>query len=171
MSQAKAEEQTNRLKVRRPITVGSISVEMALVTPLLLVLLFGIIEFGLIFKDVAVLKQAAREGVRDAALGETTTEITARVESNAATLNIENLDIEMKYRVYAGSWPMWDSAPTLDNIGSGEGAQNNAPQGAQIRVQITYPHHLISGSLFSELADDPEGETMTLTACSTMRRE
>ncbi len=160
-----------RLKVRRQVIVGSISVEMVLVTPVLLVLLFGIIEFGLAFKDIAMLRQAAREGSRAGAVGAVTSAITDRVTASAATLNPENLEIEMKYRVYAGGWPSWDQAATLGDTGSGADAQNNAPQGAQIRIRITYPHSLISGRLFSHWADDPEGQTMTLVSSATMRRE
>jgi len=156
---------------RRLANRGSITVEMVLVTPVLLVLLFGIIEFGLIFKDIAILKQATREGVRTAAVGATTTEIISQVESSAATISPDDLTIELKYRAYSGGWPSWDTAPTLGNIGSGETAQNDAPPGTQIRVQVSYPHQLISGRLFSGLADNPDSQTMTLTTSSIMRRE
>ncbi len=150
---------------------GSVTVEMVLVTPILLVLLFGIIEFGLIFKDVAILKQATREGARTAAVGTTTTQIISQVRSSAATISPDDLTIELKYRVYSGGWPSWDTAPTLGNIGSGDTAQNDALQGAQIRAQVSYPHQLISGRLFSGLADNPDSQIMTLTTSSIMRRE
>ncbi len=171
MRQVSATDKKIVLKVQRPISVGSISVEMCLVAPVLLVLLFGIIEFGLIFKDTAILKQSAREGARTAAVGATTAEITDQVIASAVTISQENLDIELKYRVYAAGWPAWDTAAVLGDMGSGGDIQNNAPEGAQIRVQVTYPHHLISGRLFSQLADDPESQTMTLVTSATMRRE
>jgi len=79
--------------------------------------------------------------------------------------------VELKYRTYSDGWTSWDSAPTLGDIGSGETAQNDAPQGAQIRVRASYPHQLISGRLFSGLADNPDSQTMTLTTSSVMRRE
>ena len=43
---------------------GSSAVEFALVLPLLLTLLFGTIEFGLLMYDKAVLTNACREGAR-----------------------------------------------------------------------------------------------------------
>lgn len=43
--------------------------ETALILPLFLVLLFGIIEFGRIFNAYLVTSQASREGARVAALG------------------------------------------------------------------------------------------------------
>ncbi len=156
---------------QQPANRGSITVEMVLVTPILLVLLFGIIEFGLIFKDIAILKQATREGARSAAIGAPTTQIISQVRSSAATISPDDLTIELKYRTYSDGWPSWDTAPTLGDIGNGETAQNDAPQGAQIRVQVSYPHQLISGRLFSGLADNPDSRTMTLTTSSVMRRE
>ncbi len=145
--------------------------EMVLVTPILLMLLFGIIEFGLIFKDVAIIKQATREGARTAAVGTTTSQIISQVKASVATISPDDLTIELKHRTYSDGWPSWDTASTLGNIGSGETAQNDALPGAQIRVQASYPHQLISGRLFSGLADNPDSQTMTLTTSSIMRRE
>lgn len=47
---------------------GAVAVEFALLLPLLLALIFGIIEFGFIFNTQIALTQAAREGVRVEAL-------------------------------------------------------------------------------------------------------
>jgi hypothetical protein len=49
---------------------GAAAVEMALVLPLLLLLVFGIIEFGFIFNRWITVTHAAREGVRLLALGD-----------------------------------------------------------------------------------------------------
>jgi Flp pilus assembly protein TadG len=43
---------------------GTAIVEFAIILPLLLVLLFGIIEFGIILYDKAVITNASREGAR-----------------------------------------------------------------------------------------------------------
>jgi hypothetical protein len=43
---------------------GAVAVEAALITPLILLLLFGIIEFGLLFKDYLAVTSASRAGVR-----------------------------------------------------------------------------------------------------------
>jgi Flp pilus assembly protein TadG len=48
---------------------GAAAVEMALVLPLLIALVFGIIDFARIFNAEIQLSQAAREGVRLAAIG------------------------------------------------------------------------------------------------------
>lgn len=56
------------LKTRKPLKIseskGASAVEFALVLPLLAVLIFGIIEFGILFYDKAVITNASREGAR-----------------------------------------------------------------------------------------------------------
>lgn len=47
---------------------GAVAVEMALLLPLLLLLLVGIIEFGRVLNVQVSLSQAAREGARNAAI-------------------------------------------------------------------------------------------------------
>jgi Flp pilus assembly protein TadG len=47
---------------------GSAAVEFALVLPLLLMLVFGIIDFGRMYNAKITLNEAAREGARSAAL-------------------------------------------------------------------------------------------------------
>jgi len=48
---------------------GAAAVEMALVTPLLLLMLFGLIDFGRMFNAQITLTEAAREGARAVSLG------------------------------------------------------------------------------------------------------
>jgi len=48
---------------------GASAVEMALLAPLLFILVFGIIEFGLAFLQVQSIRTAVREGGRAAAVG------------------------------------------------------------------------------------------------------
>jgi Flp pilus assembly protein TadG len=69
---------------------GSATVEMAVVTPLLLTMLFGIIEYGWVFSVRQAMVHAAREGARTASLpGSTTSQIETRVGEQLTPLGLE----------------------------------------------------------------------------------
>jgi Flp pilus assembly protein TadG len=73
---------------RRRITRrrGATLIEFALIVPILLALLMGIIEFSWMARNHLTLANAAREGARASAVGKTTTEIQGRVNSMCSTL-------------------------------------------------------------------------------------
>lgn len=60
---------TDRVGRPREDDRGAIVVEFALIVPILLILLFGIIEFGRAYNTQIALQGAAREGARALALG------------------------------------------------------------------------------------------------------
>lgn len=150
---------------------GTVTVEAALITPLLITLLFGIIEFGFIFKDLLLLHQAAREGARVAAVGATTSEIESRIMGSISQLDLAPEDITpqhstspAEFRTYNGSWSSWGALGDYDG-------ENNAPSNAQIRISIKYDHPLVCGTLFSRLIDEPGAKYFTLTTNMVMSRE
>ena len=147
---------------------GTATVEFALVLPLLLALLFGIIEFGFLFKDQLAIQQSAREGSRTAAVGRVRSEVNARIVGSAATLTPANLTYDVMYRTYDGS--TWSSYVTVGDRTDGSG-QNDAPQGAQIRVRTHYVHPFMTGALFANLVGRPGATSLTLHATMAMRRE
>lgn len=55
--------------------------------PLLLILVFGIIEFGIIFNTKLVITSAAREGARKAAVTSVQNEVETAIENSLASLN------------------------------------------------------------------------------------
>jgi hypothetical protein len=59
---------------------GAAAVEMAIMLPLLLLVIGGLIDFGRLFFMEAVFANAARDGARMAALGYTNTQIQTRIE-------------------------------------------------------------------------------------------
>jgi Flp pilus assembly protein TadG len=82
------------LMIRRRLTCdrGSELIEFTLVTPLLLLVFFGILDFGLLFRRYEVLTNAAREGARIAALpppGYTENQIKARVTDYLTSSGLE----------------------------------------------------------------------------------
>jgi Flp pilus assembly protein TadG len=65
---------------------GTAAVEFALIVPVLLLIVFGIIDFGRALNAQISLTGAAREGVRLAALGYSNAAIDARVAAAAPSL-------------------------------------------------------------------------------------
>jgi Flp pilus assembly protein TadG len=65
------------------VDTGAAAVEFALVLPILLLVLFGIIDFGRAYNMQLALTQGAREGVRVVALGGTTAQATTRTQDAA----------------------------------------------------------------------------------------
>lgn len=66
---------------------GSVAVEFALVVPVLLLIVFGLIDFGRALNAQISLTGAAREGARLAALGYPDAAIQARVAAAAPSLS------------------------------------------------------------------------------------
>jgi Flp pilus assembly protein TadG len=63
---------------------GAAAVEFALVVPLLLLLVFGLVDFGRAYNAKITLAQAAREGARLVALGQAN--VVSRTQSAASPL-------------------------------------------------------------------------------------
>ena len=73
--------------------VGAAAVELALVLPILLVLVFGIVDFGRAYNTKISLTQAAREGARARALGADAAATTARVQLAAGFLPASTVSV------------------------------------------------------------------------------
>jgi Flp pilus assembly protein TadG len=130
---------------------GAELIEMVVVTPLLILLLFGIIDFGFMFQRYVVLTNAAMEGARVGVLpGYTANDAQTRAQTYAATGGVPGTVNAVATTVNlpaagGGTWP-----------------------GVQVTVTHVYTHPwigpmmgLVNGSLSS----------VTLTASSTMRRQ
>lgn len=118
---------------------GATAVEFALVLPILLLLVLGIIEFGRAFHVQTTLSNAARDGVRVMALQDNATAARSTAKASAPTLNLTNAMIRV-------------SPTSCSTSGSTPGTAS---------VTITYPLSLVSGFL---PIDD-----FTLTGKGTMR--
>lgn len=74
---------------------GAAMVEFALVLPLLLVLIGGIIQFGFIFNAQITLNSSVREGARHAVVGYTDVEATQKVMDSAIALMLKNIIVNV----------------------------------------------------------------------------
>jgi Flp pilus assembly protein TadG len=106
---------------------GQAMVEFALVLPLLLLLVTGIIQFGILFHNYVTLTDAVRAGARQAAVSRTLPDpvgaATSRVKSSAAGL--EGSDIVVTVTPY--------------NPGDGTATW---VQGGDVTVKATYPYRI-----------------------------
>jgi Flp pilus assembly protein TadG len=66
---------------------GQSIVEAALILPVIIILLVGIVDFGLLFNNYLVMTNAAREGTRSAAVGVSDLEIISMVSNITSTLD------------------------------------------------------------------------------------
>jgi Flp pilus assembly protein TadG len=82
---------------------GQTMVEFALVIPILCVVLFAVIQFGVLYNDYVTLTDATRVGARKAATSRHEADpvgvTVAKVESSASGLDLAKLDVSV-----TGTW-------------------------------------------------------------------
>lgn len=137
---------------------GAELVEFALILPLLLAMLAGIVDFGRMFQRLEVTTNAAREGARLASLpGYSQTDVQNRVRAY------------MDQGIQAGAGARTTVARTLVNITPGGGGA--AFQAAQVVVNYQ-DSYLILGPIVTLIGGNAATfSTVTLSATSTMRME
>jgi Flp pilus assembly protein TadG len=67
---------------------GAVAVEFAIIFPVLILVLFGIFEFGQFFSELEVYESAAREGARAAAVRGSASDIQAAVTSASSPFTV-----------------------------------------------------------------------------------
>jgi Flp pilus assembly protein TadG len=101
---------------------GAVLVEAAFVLPVLLLLIFGMIEFGLVFKDSLTLSEMVQAGARvGSELGSQSTDLTASPP-------VDSTDFEILTAVMAASHPL-NSTIQYVTIFNADGANGNVPAG------------------------------------------
>lgn len=117
-------------------------VEFALVLPILCLLLFGVIQFGILYKNYVTITDAARAGARKAAVSRQESSPESVVESKVRA-SAADLD-QAKLSVSVVAAPAWE-------------------HGADVRVEAQYPYEIsllglvvASGQLKSETTERVE---------------
>ena len=132
---------------------GAELVELALVLPVLLLVLGGIVDFGFLFKDFQVVTNAAREGARVASLP---TSVTADVQTRVNSY------------LSAGGLVPANATVTTDNVAV---ALDSVRSVSAVRVRVQYPHaYMVLGALMQMVGAAPLGTT-PLRGSATMRTE
>ena len=141
---------TNKISKTIKCRKGAAAVEFAIIAPLLFTIIFGIIEFGLLFFDKQVITNASREGARYGILWNPTRPTDAEIKARVAVYTANNL-------VTFGT----PGSPTTTISRSG-----NDP-GDAITVTVTYNYNfLLLPNFVTSLSD-----ITTLRARSIMRLE
>jgi Flp pilus assembly protein TadG len=134
----------------RKTEAGSEIIEMAIVLPLLLMTLFGIVEFGFVFQRYVFLTNAAAEGARVASLpGYSQADVQARVAAYAAASNITGVSATSVAAPIAGPGGTWP--------------------GSQVTVTYVYSYQFI-GPLAAFFGGSLN-PSVTITARSTVRHQ
>lgn len=137
-----------RLQNRR--RAGMAMVEMVFVLPVLLLLLFGIVEFGVLFGQWQTLTNAAREGAREA--------VVFRVGCVAADVEA---DVQARVANYAAAAGI--------TVGGGDiavaGQCGDPDTNSQVTVTHTYTFTVVPGFVATM------APTIDLVGTSTMRNE
>ncbi len=121
---------SNRSKQRH----GAAAVETALVLPMALLFLFGIMEYGRFVMTQQVLTNASREGCRYAVTHVNPVTLNG-VTYGAATSNVTTIISNVSPGVELSAQNV--SIYASDALGNNVGAWNNAVEGQYICVQIT----------------------------------
>lgn len=116
--------------------------EFAIILPILVLIVFGIIEFGLLMNSYIVLQAASREGARVGIVGGTDEDILDFVYSAASNLDINRIDV---------------------NITPNEGIRK---PGDTLTVEVEYDYDILMPVISSLL-----GDSLRLRAKTSMRVE
>ena len=108
---------------QRPKENGQAVVEFAVILPVLLLILFAILQFGVVFNNYIQVTAAAREGARKAAvsrsLGTSAAETAATAAAKAAAPGLKQSSIAVSY----------PNNPSF-------------AQGSDVSVKVTYPYSI-----------------------------
>ena len=140
---------------------GATVVEFALIVPILLALLMGIIEFAWMARAQLTVANAAREGIRFAALGNTSTNVRTRIINTATVLNP---DVTTAQITLEQTSDRTTSNPTYYAWPADVGTKNGVAAGNLIRIRVAYPNRSLTGFF-------PFMNNRTITVEVSMARE
>lgn len=125
---------------------GQTLVETALILPVVLLILLGIVEFGRLFCNYLVVSNASREGARYASLSKTDAEVKQKINELVSAAGISQDDITISFS---------------------NGEDIRIP-GESIEVRVDYDHNLITPIVGPIISDSG---VIKLTSATRMRVE
>jgi Flp pilus assembly protein TadG len=141
---------------------GAAVVEFAVILPLLLLILFGIVEFGFLLYNQAMLTNASREGARAGIVAQTPRKSTAEI-----TAVIDNYTQQYLVTFKSGVDPGAQTVVKINGTESDPSVAGLTSAQDFLTVEVRYEYDfLILPSFIANL-----GLKRTLFASSTMRAE
>jgi Flp pilus assembly protein TadG len=151
--------------IRRPRRArgqrGAVAVEFALIMPILLLLVFGIIEFGYMLNRDMIVGNASRDGARAASLGDSYADIRAGIVAELAASGVPT--------TVADGTTITIDCTKPDGLACNATSTTYdaaAVSGATAIIEVSYDHTLITPFISSIL-----GDSMTLEQSTQMRVE
>ena len=141
---------------------GTSIVEFAIILPLLIILIFGMVEFSVLFYDKAVLTNASREGARGGIVfkANSTTGVYEPLPCNGSGLTVETV-----VNTHLANHLVTFGAPTTAATNCSNASC--AGSGNYFTVTVTYNYTFLLLPNFLNFLPSP----FTLTAVTTMRCE
>ena len=126
---------------------GATAVEFAIILPLLVLLLFGIIEFGLLLYNQHVITNAAREGARYGIIVRNP-RVPNVDESGIEGISTKVKDYARSHLITFGSDKLDDADIILLDINNNSGTFNPATDrctsfGCELRVEVIYQYDFL----------------------------
>ncbi|MFT5034853.1 MAG: Flp pilus assembly protein TadG [Litorivivens sp.] len=155
---------------------GSQAVEFALVLPFFILILFAVLDFGILVYNKAIITNASREGARSGVMLSAATWSAASVRQTACNY-ARNTLITVSSGTTTGTCT--GTKDPVINVYSGTSATCPSPSGTTaptfgvpVALTISYPYSGFSlGSWWSLGTSTSVGSPLTLTACTQMVHE
>jgi Flp pilus assembly protein TadG len=171
-----------RRRTRRPLFVnrvrrddrGVTAVEAAIITPVFMLLIFGIIEFGLVFKDQLAVTSAVRAGARIASaeprIATFATDAAAQVAREGSAIDMSAVKALWVYQADSSGHPVgaggtfdscatncvqfaWNGSTFVQTGGNWDATSVNACEGTQdaVGVYLDVDHASVTNAFFNTI--------------------
>jgi Flp pilus assembly protein TadG len=144
---------------------GAVAVEFGLIAPLLILLVFGIIDFGWMYNRNTVVDNVARDAVRTASLSGSYADVESTITSELASYGIPAAKVD-----YSITCTNANGSNCANNAASVDG---NATSGSSVQVSIEYTHDLMTpvGMVCGLFGGQCAGNQVQLSKTAEMVRE
>ena len=148
---------------------GAAAVEFAIVLPLLLVFIFGIIEFGCLLYNKAVITNASREGARYSILYET--DLDTQLPIWKQKPDVETF-VRDRIKNPDGTYRLINFGSSVPSVDVTDPAAGPTPESISRTVTVSYIHHfLVLPDFLSAFFNGGNFGPLTVNSQTTMRTE